>query len=226
MRDAIKKLLKENHAILLAHNYQPPEIQEIADLCGDSLELSIRAADTDAETIVFCGVHFMAETAAIISPDKTVLLPRADAGCPMADMITPGAGVTTITQSAAKRLAFEAFKPGIGKIRQTGYALGLESELTKEQILALWLDTLEMGKGPDGWVTGFHRASEKNFGKAPTDLQETEFLSLVAVLIAPGKYRLGTDDPALAERVERIARLVSGSCSPLDNGDVWLEGCR
>ncbi len=142
------------------------------------------------------------------------------------DMITPGAGVTTITQSAAKRLAFEAFKPGIGKIRQTGYALGLESELTKEQILALWLDTLEMGKGPDGWVTGFHRASEKVFGKAPTDLQETEFLSLVAVLIAPGKYRLGTDDPALAERVERIARLVSGSCSPLDNGDVWLEGCR
>ena len=89
MRDAIKKLLKKNHAILLAHNYQPPEIQEIADLCGDSLELSIRAADTDAETIVFCGVHFMAETAAIISPDKTVLLPRADAGCPMADMITP-----------------------------------------------------------------------------------------------------------------------------------------
>ncbi|MGI3127431.1 transglycosylase domain-containing protein [Nitratireductor sp. PBL-C9] len=142
------------------------------------------------------------------------------------DMITPGAGVTTITQSAAKRLAFEAFKPGIGKIRQTGYALGLESELTKEQILALWLDTLEMGKGPDGWVTGFHRASEKVFGKAPSDLQETEFLSLVAVLIAPGKYRLGTDDPALAERVERIARLVSGSCSPLDNGDVWLEGCR
>ncbi|MBN7756557.1 transglycosylase domain-containing protein [Nitratireductor aquimarinus] len=142
------------------------------------------------------------------------------------DMITPGAGVTTITQSAAKRLAFEAFKPGIGKIRQTGYALGLESELTKEQILALWLDTLEMGKGPDGWVTGFHRASEKVFGKAPTDLQETEFLSLVAVLIAPAKYRLGTDDPALAERVERIARLVSGSCSPLDNGDVWLEGCR
>ena len=89
MRDKIRKLLKEKNAILLAHNYQPPEVQEIADLCGDSLELSIRAADTDAETIVFCGVHFMAETAAIISPDKTVLLPRADAGCPMADMITP-----------------------------------------------------------------------------------------------------------------------------------------
>ena len=87
MRDVIKKLLKQKNAIMLAHNYQPPEIQDLADMCGDSLELSIRAGDTDAEVIVFCGVHFMAETASIISPDKTVLLPRHDAGCLMADMI-------------------------------------------------------------------------------------------------------------------------------------------
>jgi len=91
MKEKIRNLLKKRKAILLAHNYQPPEIQDIADLCGDSLELSIKAAQTDAEVIVFCGVHFMAETASILSPDKTVLLPRKDAGCPMADMVTPDA---------------------------------------------------------------------------------------------------------------------------------------
>ena len=89
MQAKIKKLLQKRNAILLSHNYQPPEIQDVADLCGDSLELSIKAAQTDAAVIVFCGVHFMAETASILSPDKTVLLPRLDAGCPMADTIDP-----------------------------------------------------------------------------------------------------------------------------------------
>ncbi len=91
MQATIKKLLQDKNAILLAHNYQPPEIQDVADLCGDSLELSIKAAQTDADIIVFCGVHFMAETASILSPHKTVLLPRLDAGCLMADMIEPEA---------------------------------------------------------------------------------------------------------------------------------------
>lgn len=88
MEERIRRLLKDRKAIMLAHNYQPPEIQDLADLCGDSLELSRKAARTDAEVIVFCGVHFMAETASMLSPDKTVLLPRSDAGCLMADMIT------------------------------------------------------------------------------------------------------------------------------------------
>ena len=88
LREKIRQQVEKRNAIILAHNYQPPEIQEIADLCGDSLELSIKASQTDAEVIVFCGVHFMAETASILCPDKKVILPVLDAGCPMADMIT------------------------------------------------------------------------------------------------------------------------------------------
>lgn len=88
MLNKIRELSRQRHAIILAHNYQPPEIQDLADLCGDSLELSRKAAQTDAEVIVFCGVHFMAETASILSPSKKVLLPRLDAGCLMADMIS------------------------------------------------------------------------------------------------------------------------------------------
>ena len=88
MISKIKDLAKKRNAIILAHNYQPPEIQDLADLCGDSLELSRKAAQTNAQVIVFCGVHFMAETASILSPHKKVLLPRLDAGCLMADMIT------------------------------------------------------------------------------------------------------------------------------------------
>ena len=113
VEERILKLKNERNAVILVHNYQRPEVQDIGDFVGDSLELSQKAAGTDADVIVFCGVHFMAETASILCPDKTVLLPDAKSGCPMADMITaeqlrqkkkelPNATVVTYINSSAE----------------------------------------------------------------------------------------------------------------------------
>jgi quinolinate synthase len=112
IEERILELKQASNAVILAHNYQRAEVQDIADFVGDSLELSQKAAQTQADVIVFCGVHFMAETASILNPQKTVLLPDAGAGCPMADMITaaqlrqkkaemPGATVVTYINSTA-----------------------------------------------------------------------------------------------------------------------------
>src|SRR6478752_922335 len=91
LQEEVRALAAEREAVILAHNYQLPEIQQVADYVGDSLGLSQRAAAADGERIVFCGVHFMAETASILCPDKRVLIPDPDAGCSLADMITvPG----------------------------------------------------------------------------------------------------------------------------------------
>ena len=111
-QEELRRLTAERRAIILAHNYQRPEVQDVADLVGDSLELARKAAATDAKVILFCGVHFMAETAHILSPDKTVLMPDLRAGCPMANMATadglhalkaehPGAAVVAYVNTSA-----------------------------------------------------------------------------------------------------------------------------
>ena len=89
LQDEVRELARERDAVILAHNYQRPEVQDVADFVGDSLGLSRQGAATEASTIAFCGVHFMAETASILSPEKTVLIPDLDAGCSLADSITP-----------------------------------------------------------------------------------------------------------------------------------------
>src|SRR5690349_22623502 len=110
--EEIQRLKRERNAVLLAHNYQYGEIQDLADVVGDSLGLSQAAARTEADTIAFCGVHFMAETAAILSPQKVVLLPDLEAGCSLADTITadelrawkaehPGAVVVSYVNTSA-----------------------------------------------------------------------------------------------------------------------------
>ncbi len=116
LHEEIRSLAAGCDAVVLAHNYQNPEVQDVADYVGDSLGLSRRAAATDASVIVFAGVRFMAETAKILSPDKLVLMPEPDAGCPMADMLTgdqlaewreeyPGASVVTYVNSSAEAKA-------------------------------------------------------------------------------------------------------------------------
>src|SRR5499427_523895 len=149
----VRRLAGERRAVILAHNYQVPWIQDVADFVGDSLQLSQRAAETDAETIVFCGVHFMAETAKILSPDKTVLLPDLRAGCSLAASITaeqlrdwkaehPGAVVVSYVNTTAEVKAESDYCCTSGNARAVIEAIPADREILflPDMYLGLWLE--------------------------------------------------------------------------------------
>ena len=153
LHDEIRELAREHDAVILAHNYQRPEVQDVATYVGDSLGLSRQAAATDASTIVFCGVHFMAETAAILSPEKTVLLPDPDAGCSLAASITadqlrewkaqhPGATVVSYVNTSAEVKAESDYCCTSGNARQVIEAIPADQEILflPDLYLGLWLE--------------------------------------------------------------------------------------
>jgi quinolinate synthase len=145
--DEIRVLAAERNAVILAHNYELPEIQDVANYRGDSLGLSRQAAETDAEVIAFCGVHFMAETASILSPQKTVLIPDLDAGCSLADSIT-----------ADQLRGWKAEHPGAQVVMYVNTSAEVKAETDYCVVRHIWaehgLDT-EILFGPDMWLGAF-----------------------------------------------------------------------
>jgi quinolinate synthase len=155
LSDEVRALAAERNAVILAHNYQLPEIQDVADVMGDSLGLSRQAAETDAEAIVFCGVHFMAETASILSPRKTVLIPDLDAGCSLADSI-----------DADQLRAWKAGHPGALVVMYVNTSAEVKAETdyccTSSNAVAvvehIWAEhgpDTEILFGPDMWLGAF-----------------------------------------------------------------------
>ncbi len=153
LREEVRELARARDAVILAHNYQVPEVQDVADYVGDSLGLSRQVAATDAATIVFCGVHFMAETAKILSPEKTVLIPDPDAGCSLASSITaaelrawkaqhPGAVVVSYVNTTAEVKAESDYCCTSGNARAVIEAIPADKEILflPDLFLGLWLE--------------------------------------------------------------------------------------
>jgi len=159
MHDEVRALALERGAVILAHNYQVPEVQDVADFVGDSLGLSRQAAATDAEAIAFCGVHFMAETAKILSPEKTVLIPDPDAGCSLAASITaeqlrtwkaenPGAVVVSYVNTTADVKAETDYCCTSGNAKAVIDAIPRDREILflPDLYLGLWLEKVTSRK--------------------------------------------------------------------------------
>ncbi len=142
------------------------------------------------------------------------------------DFSTPGAGKTTITQSLSKRLAFHEFKPGLRKIRQTGYAIGLSQSLSKAEVLTLFLHESSFRGSNGQWIKGFDAASRQFFKLPVAELDLDRFALLVASGIAPAELAPDNPNAKLLERSARIKRLMAGTCKLVDHGDVWLDGCK
>ena len=179
MQDEVKVLARERDAVILAHNYQVPEVQDVADFVGDSLGLSREAAATDSEAIVFCGVHFMAETAKILSPDKTVLIPDLDAGCSLAASITaeqlrdwkaehPGAVVVSYVNTTAEVKAESDYCCTSGNAKAVVEAIPADREILflPDMFLGIWLERVT-GRKLTIWLGECH----VHAGIRPADIE-------------------------------------------------------
>ena len=179
LHEEIRALARERDTVILAHNYQRPEVQDVADFVGDSLGLSRQAAATDAATIVFCGVHFMAETAAILAPDKTVLIPDPDAGCSLAASITaaelrtwksehPGAVVVSYVNTSAEVKAESDYCCTSGNAKAVIEAIPVEQEILflPDLFLGLWLEQ-QTGRKLQIWLGECH----VHAGIRPADIE-------------------------------------------------------
>ncbi|HUF88548.1 MAG TPA: transglycosylase domain-containing protein [Gemmatimonadota bacterium] len=142
------------------------------------------------------------------------------------DLWTPGGGWTTISQGLAKDLYFEEFRPGpMAKLEQSLAALVLDARVSKDRQLRLFLGRVYMGEAPGGPVHGFSSAAQTWLGKDILELDRSEFLSLVAMVIGPNEYGVATRPQRNAERRGRIERLLAGACRPTGWGDVTYEAC-
>jgi quinolinate synthase len=181
LHEEVRALARERDAVILAHNYQRPEVQDVADYVGDSLGLSREAAATDAAAIVFCGVHFMAETAKILSPEKTVLLPDLAAGCSLADSITaeqlrawkaehPGAVVVSYVNTTADVKAESDYCCTSGNATAVIEAIPADREILflPDVFLGIWVERVT-GRRLTKWMGECH----VHAGIHPQDVERT-----------------------------------------------------